>query len=39
MDQAVKGDLAGCQLEPVININHFWFSWAAFNPDTLVYQS
>ncbi len=36
--QAVSGDLAGAQLDPVVAINHFWFSWAAFKPDTRVYQ-
>ncbi len=36
--QAVSGELAGAQLEPVVAINHFWFSWAAFKPDTRVYQ-
>jgi hypothetical protein len=38
LGQAVSGDYAGKQLEPVIAINHFWFSWAAFRPDTRVYQ-
>jgi hypothetical protein len=36
--QAISGDLAGTQLEPVVSVNHFWFSWAAFKPDTRVYQ-
>ena len=35
---AVDGPLAGSQLEPVVSINHFWFSWAAFKPETRVYQ-
>jgi hypothetical protein len=35
---AVSGDLAGQQLEPVVAINHFWFSWAAFKPETRIYQ-
>ena len=39
LGQAVSGDLAGSQLESIVSINHFWFSWAAFNPDTRVYQS
>ncbi len=38
LGQAISGDYAGKQLEPVIAINHFWFSWAAFRPDTRVYQ-
>jgi hypothetical protein len=35
--QAISGELAGTQLEPVVSVNHFWFSWAAFKPDTRVY--
>ncbi|MQC27241.1 MAG: DUF3179 domain-containing protein [Chloroflexi bacterium] len=35
---AVDGSLAGEQLEPVVAINHFWFSWAAFKPATRIYQ-
>jgi hypothetical protein len=38
LGQAVSGELADSQLEPVVNVNHFWFSWAAFRPDTRVYQ-
>jgi hypothetical protein len=35
---ASSGPLAGTQLSPVVSINHFWFSWAAFKPETRVYQ-
>ena len=35
--QAVAGGLQGEQLTPVVSINHFWFSWAAFRPETRVY--
>lgn len=35
---ATSGPLAGTQLSPVIAINHFWFSWAAFKPETRIYQ-
>lgn len=38
LGKAVSGVLAGKQLEPVIAINHFWFSWAAFRPETRIYQ-
>jgi hypothetical protein len=38
LGQALEGELAGSQLEPVVSINHFWFSWAAFRPETRVYQ-
>jgi len=37
--QAIDGPLAGTQLEPIIHGDHFWFSWAAFKPDTIIYQS
>ncbi len=36
---AVSGPLEGKKLTPVVSINHFWFSWAAFMPDTRVYQA
>ncbi|MEW6406538.1 MAG: DUF3179 domain-containing protein [Chloroflexota bacterium] len=36
--QAISGELNGKQLTQVISINHFWFSWAAFRPETKVYQ-
>lgn len=35
---AIDGELEGAQLEPVVAINHFWFSWAAFKPETRIYQ-
>jgi hypothetical protein len=38
LGEAVDGQLAGQQLSPVVNVNHFWFSWAAFRPDTRIYQ-
>jgi hypothetical protein len=31
---AVSGPLAGRQLETMIKNDHFWFAWAAFQPDT-----
>ena len=34
---AVSGPLVGRKLTPAIAINHLWFSWAAFRPDTRVY--
>jgi hypothetical protein len=36
--QATDGPLAGQRLTPVVAINHFWFSWAAFRPETRVYE-
>jgi hypothetical protein len=38
LGQAVAGQLKGKQLSIVISINHFWFSWAAFKPETRIYQ-
>ncbi|MCH7480492.1 MAG: DUF3179 domain-containing protein [Chloroflexi bacterium] len=35
---AVSGELQGQHLTPLVGVNHFWFSWAAFQPDTRVYQ-
>jgi len=38
LGRAVSGTMEGTQLEPVVSINHFWFSWAAFRPKTRIYQ-
>ncbi|MEX2599454.1 MAG: DUF3179 domain-containing protein [Dehalococcoidia bacterium] len=38
LGNAVEGQLAGERLEPVVHGNHFWFAWAAFQPDTRLYQ-
>jgi Protein of unknown function (DUF3179) len=38
MGQAMEGELDGSQLEPIVGVNQFWFSWAAFKPETRVYQ-
>jgi hypothetical protein len=38
LGQAIDGELAGQQLAPVVGVNHFWFSWAAFKPETRIYQ-
>lgn len=36
--EATAGELAGETLTAVVKIDHFWFSWAAFRPDTRIYQ-
>jgi hypothetical protein len=36
--QAISGDLSSQSLTTVVKIDHFWFSWAAFRPDTRIYQ-
>lgn len=35
---AVSGPLAGEQLQKIVAVNYFWFSWAAFKPETRIYQ-
>ncbi len=35
---AIDGPLAGRRLEPVTHGTHFWFAWAAFEPDTQIWQ-
>jgi hypothetical protein len=35
---ATEGPLAGTQLERVVSGDHLWFSWAAFNPDTRIWE-
>ncbi len=34
---AESGPLAGSRLTPLVHGDHFWFSWAAFKPETVVY--
>jgi hypothetical protein len=36
--RAIEGPLRGAQLEPVVHGDHFWFAWAAFKPETIVYR-
>ena len=38
LGEATEGPLAGRQLDPIVAINHFWFSWVAFQPQTRVYR-
>ena len=38
LGQAVSGPLAGQTLTPIVHGNHFWFAWAAFAPETLIYR-
>ncbi len=39
LGQAIDGPLTGETLTPIVHGDHFWFSWAAFKPDTIIYQS
>jgi hypothetical protein len=35
---AIDGPLAGSRLDEHVNGTHFWFAWAAFQPETRVWQ-
>lgn len=39
LGEATAGPLAGRRLQALPAINHFWFSWAAFRPDTRIHQA
>lgn len=39
LGQATAGPLIGRQLTPLLHGDHFWFAWAAFKPDTIVYAA
>ena len=34
LGEAIEGELAGEQLEPIVHANHFWFAWSTFFPDS-----
>lgn len=36
--RATRGPLAGKKLQPVVHGSHFWFAWAAFEPQTRVFS-
>ncbi len=38
LGQAVAGPLKGQRLTPVMKVDSFWFGWAAFRPETSIYQ-
>lgn len=38
LGQATDGPLAGESLTPIVHGDHFWFSWAAFKPDTVIFE-
>lgn len=35
--EAISGELEGTQLRLLVAAPHYWFAWAAFHPDTMVY--
>ncbi len=39
LGEAVEGELKGESLEPINHADHFWFSWAAFRPDTIIWEA
>ncbi len=39
LGEAIDGPLAGKKLTPIVHANHFWFTWAAFKPETTIYGS
>lgn len=39
LGQAVAGALEGTVLMPLVHSDHFWFSWAAFYPETKIYTT
>lgn len=36
--EAIKGELKGSKLTPIIHGSHFWFAWAIFKPETIIYK-
>ena len=38
LGKAIDGPLTGERLTKIVHSDHFWFAWAAFKPDTLIYQ-
>lgn len=38
LGQATAGELVGESLTPIVHGDHFWFSWAAFRPETVIYE-
>jgi hypothetical protein len=36
--QAVEGPMRGAELEPITHVDTFWFAWAAFEPETEVWE-
>jgi hypothetical protein len=39
LGQAIEGSLSGTELTSIVHADHFWFAWAAFKPDTIIFQS
>lgn len=39
LGEATSGPLEGEQLTSIVHGNHFWFAWAAFNPETDIVEA
>lgn len=39
LGRAESGPFKENELTPIVAINHFWFSWAAFRPDTRIFEA
>ena len=39
LGQATMGPLEGSQLEKVVSGDHFWFAWATFKPETIIWRA
>lgn len=39
LGHATEGPLAGQTLNPIVHGDHFWFAWAAFRPETMIFGS
>jgi predicted small lipoprotein YifL len=39
LGQSTAGPLSGSRLTPVVHANHFWFAWAAFKPETIIFDN
>jgi len=37
--EAIDGPLTGQRLESIVAGEHFWFAWAAFRPDTIIWSA
>jgi hypothetical protein len=39
LGEATSGELEGQSLTALNHADHFWFSWAAFRPDTIIWSA
>jgi hypothetical protein len=37
--EGIDGPLDGRRLEPAIALDSFWFTWAAFHPETAIFRA